>query len=390
MILSVMTFGLCGSMPYKPKSSIEPEEPTTVVISIVDKNATAETKALYANLYKIGETGFMFGHHDDLLYGRYWQHTEGGSDTKAVCGDYPAIFSLDFATIMDDRSDKPNFINENKIRKKVILEARKRGEVITACCHLNNPVTTGNSWDNSRTDVAAEILKDGSATNIKFKLWLDRLADFVLDLKDENGNLIPVLFRPFHEHTQNWSWWGSHCTSEAEFIGLWKFTVDYLKDTKGVHNLIYVISPQMDGIYSDAASRLLYRWPGDDYVDILAMDCYHGTNAAAFKHNVQQIAEIAAAKKKPCGVAETGTEGFIDKNFRTKGLVEPIGEQNLGFVIMWRNKYVNGNENDRHFFSVFPNHPSVPDFLEMHRNSRALFSNALPDMYSPHKHVKVN
>ena len=29
----------------------------------------------------------------------------GNSDTKDVCGDYPGVFSLDFAEIMDDRHE---------------------------------------------------------------------------------------------------------------------------------------------------------------------------------------------------------------------------------------------------------------------------------------------
>ena len=97
-------------------------------LSLADKNATAETKALYANLWKIAEDGFMFGHHDDLWYGRYWYNEPGNSDTKAVCGDYPGVFSVDFGAIMDGRSGSEE---ENKIRRRVIIEAYDRGEVIT-------------------------------------------------------------------------------------------------------------------------------------------------------------------------------------------------------------------------------------------------------------------
>jgi mannan endo-1,4-beta-mannosidase len=73
-----------------------------------------------------------------------------------------------------------------------------------------------------------EILDKASTTHATFTAWLDRLAAFAKDLKDDNGQLIPVIFRPFHEHTQTWSWWGRSCTTEAEFISLWRFTIDYL------------------------------------------------------------------------------------------------------------------------------------------------------------------
>ena len=234
----------------------EASETARRTLYIVDKDATAETKALLANLWTVAEKGWMFGHHDDLWYGRYWYNNAGESDTKAVCGDYPAVFSVDFAELMDNRY---NSSSSNAIRRRVILEARERGEVIMACAHLNNPLTGGDSWDNSSQEVVRGILTQGSAVRTKYLTWLDRCADFANNLKDARGNLIPVIFRMYHEHTQGWSWWGSSCSTESDFIALWRFTVQYLRDTKGVHNFLYAISPQMDEIYSNARNRLLYR-----------------------------------------------------------------------------------------------------------------------------------
>mgnify|MGYP002711969068 FL=1 len=146
-------------------SALYPEYEEVKELSIVDKNATFETKALYSNLWAIQSKGFMFGHHDDLWYGRKWYNEEGRSDTHDVCGDYPAVFSFDVAEIMDDRYQNP----ENEIRKRVALEAYERGEVLIACAHLNNPLTGGDSWDNSSNEVVKEILKEGSPTHLKFK-----------------------------------------------------------------------------------------------------------------------------------------------------------------------------------------------------------------------------
>lgn len=66
---------------------------------------------------------------------------------------------------MDDRCEG----NEaNAIRKRCILEARRRGEVIIACCHLNNPLTGGDSWDNSSAEVVRGIWK----TEVPYRLSL--------------------------------------------------------------------------------------------------------------------------------------------------------------------------------------------------------------------------
>lgn len=347
-------------------------------LSIVDKNATAETKALYANLWHIATKGFMFGHHDDLWYGRYWYNKQGESDTKAVCGDYPAVFSVDMGPIMDNRYNDA----ENAIRRRVIIEAYDRGEVITMCCHLNNPHTGGDSWDNKSNDVVKSILTEGHATRTKYLQWLDRCADFANNLKGTDGKLIPIIFRPYHEHTQTWSWWGSECTTEDEFIRFWRFTVEYLRDTKGVHNFIYAISPQMDEVYQDARARLTFRWPGDDYVDFLGMDCYHYSWKQAFKSNLDAMSKLSLEKNKPCGVTETGPEGFDWTDYWTDHILACAINQRVSMIVMWRNKYVGNKESDRHFYSVYPGHPSEDDFRTMHASEITYFSNDLPDMYT--------
>jgi len=383
MLLLSLSSSACEKEVVEQKPVVE-----TIELSIIDKNATAETKALYANLWTIQQKGTMFGHHDDLWYGRTWYNQPGRSDVKDVCGDYPAVFSVDFAEIMDNRSSTSS---ANAIRRRVILEARSRGEVITACCHLNNPLTGGDSWDNSNKTVVKEILTEGSATNIKYKTWLDKLATFANNLKDENGTLIPVIFRPYHEHTQTWSWWGKSCTTEMEFIDFWRFTINYLRDEKGVHNFIYAISPQMDGI--QPADDLLFRYPGDAWVDFLGMDCYHGNNTAAFENNLVNIAKLSKTKMKPCGVTETGVEGIIKDGkpyteYWTNEMLMPLTGRKVSMVVMWRNAH-DPNNGGHHFYGPHPGHESAPDFVKFYKSSVTFFSNDLPNMYAPVKNVNV-
>lgn len=110
---------------------------------------------------------------------------------------------------------------------------------------------------------------------------------------------IPVIFRPLHEHTQTWNWWGRSATTDSEFIAFWRFIVSYLRDTKGIHNVIYAISPQMDEVYDDPVGRILFRWPGDEWVDLVGIDCYHGRNRKAFESNVKALAEVSERVHKP-------------------------------------------------------------------------------------------
>ena len=63
----------------------KPETPETqTVLSLADPNASPQTKALYSNLWAIRDKGWMFGHHDDLMYGRKWYGTDGGSGMRRL------------------------------------------------------------------------------------------------------------------------------------------------------------------------------------------------------------------------------------------------------------------------------------------------------------------
>ena len=372
---------LCGCNGNKQDPDPEPDK--IVTLSLADPNATAETKALYSNLWAIRDKGWMFGHHDDLMYGRKWYGTEGGSDTKDVCGDYPAVYALDFASFMDERSTTE--VDDNALRIKLMKQAYNRGMVILACMHLNNPLTGGDAWDNSSNQVVAEILKSGSDTQKKFNGWLDKLAGIANNLKGADGKVIPVIMRPFHEHTQTWSWWGKSCTTEQEFIGLWKYFVDYMKNA-GVHSFIYAISPQMDG--ARVESDFLFRWPGDNYVDFIGMDCYQGINNNVFVNNLKVLSDLSTKKKKPAGVTETGVEGFKVSDYWITNIAAPMANRKMSLLCTWRNKY-DPMETGTHYFSVYPGHVSVESFKTMYDRPDTYFCNDLPDMYVMAQNITV-
>jgi mannan endo-1,4-beta-mannosidase len=266
---------------------------------------------LYANLWLIHERGAMFGHHDFPSYGIGWRGDKGRSDVKDVVGDHPAVYSLDM-----------HGINERKI--EFVKEVYRAGGISMLVWHQNNPLTegqggypVGTAWDN--TKVVDQILKEGSAMNVKFKKRLDDVAAALKAMVDDEGEPIPVIFRPLHEHTQVWNWWGKQATTQEEFVAFWQFIIKYLRDEKGVHNVIYAISPQMDEVYDDAVGRLLFRWPGDEWVDFVGMDCYHGRHRAAFVANVKALDEVAELKSDLC----------VENDLR---LIRKVATEELGMV----------------------------------------------------------
>ena len=57
---------------------------------------------------------------------------------------------------------------------------------------------------------------------------------------------------------------------------------------------------------------------------------------------------------------------FTQKNYWSDYLAAPLKDRRISFVSMWRNKYVGGNESDKHYFSVYPGHPSEDDFRKVY------------------------
>ena len=359
------------------------DEPVT--LTLADSDATPETKALYSNLWAIKEKGWIFGHQNDLINGRKWQYTEGGSDTKDVCGDYPGVFAVDVASFMDGRKVPLQTLEENPVKLRTIKEAYDRGMVIMACMHLNNPLTGGDSWDNSSNQVAAEILKDGSETNVLFNSWLDNLADLAKGLKGSDGKQIPIILRPFHEHGHEWSWWGSSCTTAAEYVALWRFLVDGMK-SRGVHSFIYAISPAMNKRQTE--DDFLYRWPGDNYVDFMGMDCYLGINNTVFVNNLKLLRTVSEARKKPCGVTEIGVEGFQNPDYWIENIAAPMAGRKMSMLVTWSNKY-DPFELGKVYYSVFPGHPSEKSFKDMYAREDTYFCEDLPPMYQMAENIIV-
>ena len=365
-IVFFLTFLLTSFSCEKKVPGSETLQP--VELSMVDPQATPPTKALYANLWLIQQKGIMFGHHDYPSYGVGWQGDPDRSDVKDLTGDYPAVYSLDMRNI-------------DQVKIDFIKAAYMRGGISMLVWHQNNPLTekegapypVGTAWDN--TKVVDQILREGRSMNIKYKKILDEVANAFFSMKDNNGQLIPVIFRPLHEHTQTWNWWGSSATTEEEFISFWRFIVHYLRDRKGVHNVIYAISPQMDAAYTDTKSRLLFRWPGNDYVDFLGMDCYHGRNTGAFISNVKSLSELSQILKKPVGVTETGLENNHTADYWTKNVLAPLKGTNCVMVVAWR------NEKTSHAFGPYPADASAEDFKSFYNDKYTLFEKDLPKMY---------
>jgi beta-mannanase len=337
---------------------------------IADPKATVETRQLFNNLMKIPSKGIMFGHSDDLAYGHSWKYISGKSDVKSTCSDYPAVYSWDLGKMEYGSAYNLDSVPFDSIRQYV-RRIYKWGGLNTFSWHADNPLTGENAWDVANPGTVNSILP-GCEKHELYKQWLDHLASFFLSLKDDRGNLIPVIFRPFHEHSGNWFWWGhKNCTTD-EYIRLWRFTVEYLRDTKNIHNLIYAYS-NTDGFVNE--QEYLERYPGDDYVDLLGFDAYQfgNVNNSDFTSHVSQklelLTDIAKKKNKLAALTESGFEQIPYATWWTDVLWEAIKNQKIAYVLIWRNAHNKPN----HYYVPFPGQVSEKDFVDFYNLPQTLF-----------------
>lgn len=352
---------------------------------LVDPKATNETKALYQNLFKVSEHGFMFGHEDTDAYGIGWWAEKANSDVKEVTGSYPAVHGWDLGNI--DRDFNIDTVDFEKM-KDWIRATYKRGGVNTISWHIPNMVTGTHSWD--KTPSVAAILPGGNKHEAFLKK-LDHVADFLEDCKVGN-TFIPIVFRPWHEHNGDWFWWGKGNATEEDYIALWRFTVDYLKNEKDIHHLIYSFSPDRSRMNIDSAAHesYLYGYPGDDYVDVLGLDNYwdvgHQANQndsliqkVQFVKSLELVTEIARDKGKLAALTETGSAGIKNPDWFTEVILNPIKENqetiDIAWMLVWRNRFPG------EAMAPYPSHPAAEDFKEFEIDSLTLFEDDIHNLY---------
>ncbi|SFW32212.1 glycoside hydrolase family 26 protein [Chitinophaga sancti] len=338
---------------------------STPVFAQADQQANTATKNLYKNLQALPGKGFLVGHQDDLAYGVNWKYKEGNSDVKAVCGDYPGLYGWDLGGI--ELSGGANNLDGVPFRKmrQYIKEGFQRGGVITISWHARSPLgAEKGAWDTTHGTVTSIL--PGGVNHALYKAWLDKVAGFLQSLDG-----IPVLFRPFHELTGNWFWWGRSACTPAEFITLWRFTVYYLKAEKHLHNLLYVYNTGGE----TKREIFLERYPGDDMVDVISFDSYQYDDG--YVKNVQQqlalLDSIATEKGKIPAFGETGYEAIPDARWWTQSLLNAIGSHKIAWVLLWRNHGYNESMKKMHYYMPYPGQGSADDFRTFYNNDKTLF-----------------
>ena len=349
---------------------------------------TQRTENLLTNLKEQAKKGYMYGHQDDPVYGVGWVGDENRSDVKSVCNDYPAVMGFDLGHLELGDSVNLDGVPFSRMRKEIINQF-ERGGVVTLSWHLDNPLTGGTAWVNGgekaeqEKQTVASVLEEGENHEI-FLTWIDRVADFLNSLQTSYGVKVPVLFRPWHEHTGSWFWWGQNLCSAEQYKALWVLTEKRLKED-GVTNALFAYSPGSE--YWEHEEMYLERYPGDEYIDVIGFDHYctaqEGDTLGLKKYTEQleilltTLCCVAEKHGKVPAITETGYESVKCDNWWTAYLQPACDKFPIAYVLTWRNAH----DKLGHLYAPYPGQQSAEDFVAFYNADKTLFVQDLNGLY---------
>lgn len=318
-------------------------------VRLADPNAAASAVETARYLAAVGNSGHtVFGHQDSVWSksGTPGSPLNGltGSDVEDVTGTPAGMVGFDGLSLVGEDFSARRWNQTFALRgaPEIDIEALgepaanvkalaalsndclDRGALVTLSCHMPNfskvkerpDYQPGKEPGYARYDFTASTARDksgdpvgsilpGGANHAKFTAYLDMVADYAAQVDGA------VLFRPFHEGTGGWFWWGTETCDAAAYRRLFRYTVTYLRDEKQVHNLLYVYSPDGKPATMKEAER---RYPGDGYVDVIGSDIYQTDPARGggdqwfqdLSSGLKRLGKLAAGHGKLLALTETG------------------------------------------------------------------------------------
>lgn len=224
--------------------------------TLINPQATAEARSLMSFLVDQYGQKVLAGQ-QDLIEIDY---------INSVTGRQPAVgvFDLmDYSPSRIEHGADPTGLTESWIQW-----ANTGGGIVSLSWHWNAPTDLIDEPDHewwrgfythaTTFDIEA-VLADPAGE--RYQLLIRDLDAIAAELAKFQAAGLPVLWRPLHEASGGWFWWGAK--GAEPFIELWRLMYDRYVNHHGLHHLIWVYTVGDPGWY-----------PGDGYVDIVGMDIY--------------------------------------------------------------------------------------------------------------------
>jgi mannan endo-1,4-beta-mannosidase len=159
--------------------------------------------------------------------------------------------------------------------------------LVTLMWHWRDPLNKSGAFYTKDTNFDVSKISDKSSN--EYKAMIADIDVIAVYLKQFQAANIPVIWRPLHEASGKWFWWGAKGATPCK--ELWITMFDRLVNYHKINNLIWVWTSDAD----DSASSW---YPGDNYVDIIGMDIYAGENQHASQYIAfNKVREFSNGKK---------------------------------------------------------------------------------------------
>ncbi len=324
---------------------------------LADSGRTVRTEALLRHLTTQAAKGYMIGHEDATLYGIGWSGDSARSDIQSVCGDMPAMVSFNICGLETTRQRNLGAVPVafDAIRRAVIDHFGKGG-VVTL------------TWSPDHLD-ADQRLPEASA---------DSLAAFLQSLRSPYGYAVPVLLNAFGSDT-----WTACSENHDAYVAFCKDLRKAL-DKRDVHNVIYV--------FDYVAPWNESRYPGDELVDVLSVNCTADTTAAAadgessdkitaigYKEKLEaalsELQQQGKTHQKPYAISRAGIRRIPSKTLWTGVLAPALDASGVSYVVF------GSNSGPEDFCAPYPGQESVSNFVSFYNNKRTLFLHDVNGLY---------
>ncbi|MEG1699844.1 MAG: glycosyl hydrolase [Alistipes sp.] len=351
------------------------------------------TNHLYTALKQMTASGYtMFGMANALTLGYHNNLNEdiANSDIRDVVGDNPAFVESDFMWYSN-----PQF---KQVDMEAMRQAHRRGAVVGYCWHMAGRLSHTfyiNKGDTSDRELAAKIVSNPDRnTNADLDWFLTQLDTTLIPVVRNLG--FPLIFRPFHEMTGDWFWWGNQIGYET-YRQLFRLTVDYLRQ-EGIRNLLYCWAP-------DGTADFGF-YPGDAYVDILGYDAYEpgireGLPPEKVTAELTKLVDYADRTEKIAAWTEVGlrTEAgaaqraypTLIPDFWTRYVWNVIKEHpqiaRIAWVMTWYNADWHRDGSGHNFvpyagMNLAGSDAARADFDRIYTDPRSLFETQMPPLYA--------
>ncbi len=287
-----------------------------VSAKLSNENASDNAKRLFSYLCD------QYGR--KIISGQYCDTGMNGWENLQISqnngGKFPAILGLDMGYY--SQTGKAHNIAIQTTQQAI--RCWEKGGIVTLCWHWLAPekYITG-TWysafrpeETKRMNLTAIMNGEDAEGLGLLRKDIDNIAQELLKMQEAG---VPILWRPLHEASGGWFWWGAE--GSEPYCKLYRYLYHTLTEEYGLNNLIWVWNGQAADWY-----------PGDEYVDIIGVDIYAGEHEYSSQADAFLEALSYSPENKMVVLSENGTMIDPELSQRDRAM--------FGFFCTWSGEFV--------------------------------------------------